>query len=131
MENKLPKVIIADDEEFVRCFLRSLLESINYEIMEEIETGDKLVEIMLQKQPDILLLDINMPNLTGLEFLKNYSSLFPKTCIILLTSKTLSSLINEPSLASARCFLNKTTPIEQMSESIQKAWECFKQEKGL
>lgn len=127
----MPKVIIADDEEFVRYFLKSLLESINYELVAEVETGDKLIGIMNETQPDILLLDINMPNLTGIDFLKNYSATFPKTCIIILTSASLATLFGEPALANASCFLNKSTPVSQISEAIQKTWADFKEEKGI
>lgn len=125
----MPKVVIADDEEFVRCFLKSLLKSISYDVVGEVGTGSQLLQTIPKIKPDILLLDINMPDLTGIEFLEKYSHLYPQTCVIILTSRTLSELINENGLSRANCFLNKSTPVAQMIESIQRTWEYFKQEK--
>lgn len=124
----MPNVVIADDEEFVRYFLKSILESIFYKVIEEVEKGDELPEVMEQLQPDMLFLDINMPNLTGIEFLKEYASNFPKTCIIILTSSASANLIDEASRAGAKCFLRKDTPVEKMVEAIQNTWEEFRKE---
>lgn len=121
----MPKVVIADDEEFVRYFIRSVLESMHYRVAAEVDNGDKLVTVMKEQQPDILLLDINMPHITGIEFLKEYASEFPKTCIIILTSAALGSLISEAILAGARCFLRKDTPIEDMIKAIESTWQEF------
>lgn len=127
----MPKVIIADDEEFIRSYLRTFLDAIDYEVVDEVDAGDKLIGSVQKYQPDILLLDINMPNLTGIEFLEQYSHMFPKICVIILTSMPLSTLMGEPSLARANCFLNKRTPVSQISDAIQKTWKDFKEEKEL
>lgn len=127
----MPKVIIADDEEYVRSFLNSLLTTLDFDIAAEVEDGGKLLDAMNQHQPDILMLDINMPNLTGIEFLKLYASKFPKTCIIILTSAALTTLIGEDSLALAQCFLRKDTPVEEIINSIKNAWEEFRISKKI
>lgn len=124
----MPKVVIADDEEFVRYFLRSVLDSIYFDVIAEVEKGDELYEVMLEQQPDILFLDINMPNMTGVEFLRQYAEKFPKTCIIILTSAALMNFVGEASLAGAKCFLRKDTPVAKMVEAIQKTWLEFKKE---
>lgn len=126
----MPNVVIADDEEFVRYFLKSILESIFFKVIEEVETGDELPDIMEQLRPDMLLLDINMPNLTGIEFLQQYAANFPETCIIILTSSASPVLTSEATQAGARCFLRKDTPVEKMVEAIQTTWTEFKKEKG-
>ena len=124
----MPRVVIADDEEFVRYFLNSVMESISYNVVAEVEKGDELITAMEKTQPDILLLDINMPNLTGLEFLKEHASKFPKTCIIILTSAALTSLMDKAAMNGARCFLRKDTPLEEMILAIEETWENFRKE---
>lgn len=119
------KVVIADDEEFVRYFLRNVMNSLSFKIVAEVEKGDELLNVMKNTNPDILLLDINMPNLTGLEFLKYYSQNFPHTCIIILTSASSFQVAEEATEKGANCFLRKDTPVEQMMLAIQKTWSDF------
>ena len=119
------KVILADDEELVRYFLRTVLEKLSYDIVAEVEKGDKLYNVMQEKQPDMLSLHINMPNLSGIEFLKKYTQEFPKTCIIILTSAALTTLIGESSLIGVKCFLRKDTPVDEMLKTIEKTWLEF------
>lgn len=123
------KVVLADDEEFVRYFLKSVMESLSFEVVAEVEKGDNLLQVMCSQQPDILLLDINMPNLTGIEFLQQHALDFTNTCIIILTSSASAKLISQSSVAGARCFLRKDTAIEKMIEAIETTWNEFKREK--
>jgi YesN/AraC family two-component response regulator len=123
------KVVIADDEEFVRYFLKSVMDSLSYKVVAEVERGNDVYSVIKNTNPDILLLDINMPNLTGLEFLKYYSKDFPKTCIIILTSASSFQIAEEASERGADCFIRKDMPIEKMVLSIQKTWSTFSMER--
>lgn len=124
----MPTVVIADDEDYVRECLKAVLYSIDFEVVAEAGRGDKLPDIMTEQQPDILFLDINMPGLTGIEFLKKYSAEYPKTCVIILTSQALSTLIDEASLLGVKCFLRKDTPVDEMLKAIKAAWAQFVKE---
>lgn len=127
----MTKVVLADDEEFVRYFLKAALEDASYEVVAEVEKGDELLNILEKHNPDIVLLDINMPNLTGVEFLQHYASKFSKTCIIILTSATSASVIKEVSTKGAKCVLRKDMPIEKMLDAIEQAWDECKKEKHV
>lgn len=124
MENKMPSVVIADDEEFVRYFLKTILEDMGYDVVAEVEKGDELYNVMSDQTPDILFLDINMPNLTGKEFLQKYAFTFRKTCIIVLTSNAqdLTRVFSETNVSR---ILRKDTPMEEMISAIKMAWEDF------
>jgi len=113
------KVVLADDEEFVRYFLRTVMNSLHFSVVAEVERGDEVFSVVKKNHPDILFLDINMPNFTGLEFLKRYSREFPKTCIIILTSANSFQLMEETSTEGANCFIRKDTPIELMVAKIE------------
>lgn len=123
------KVVLADDEEFVRLFLKTVMSMLSFNVVAEVEKGDEVYATMARTKPDILLLDINMPNLTGLEFLKRYSKEFPHTCIIILTAANSFQVVEEASTKGASGFIRKDTPVEQMVLSIEKAWSEFKKEK--
>lgn len=120
------RVVVADDEEFVRKFLISIMQSLSFKVIAEVEKGDEVFSVMKKTNPDILLLDINMPNLTGLEFLAKYSREFPNTCIIILTSAATFESMEEAAVNGASCFLRKDFPIEKMVMTIQNAWSSFK-----
>lgn len=120
------RVVIADDEEFVRYFLKNVMDSLSFNVVAEVERGDELYSVMKKHHPDILLLDINMPNLTGMDFLKRYSSEFPKTCIIMLTSATSFKLMEDASAGGASCFLRKDIPVDGIITSITKTWANFR-----
>lgn len=123
----MPSVILADDEEFVRYFLKQIMDSLLFDVVAEVENGDDLVYEMRKHQPNILLLDINMPKLTGIEFLKEYSSEFTKTCIIILTSATSIQLMDDASAKGTKCFMSKGTSPEKMVILIKECWENFKE----
>lgn len=122
------KVVLADDEEFVRLFLRSVIQSLSYQVIAEVDKGDEVFPVMRRTNPDILLLDINMPNLTGIEFLNKYAQEFPKTCIIMLTSAASFEAMEQSSIGGANCFLRKDLPIEKMLMGIENTWSAFKKE---
>lgn len=123
------RVVLADDEEFVRYFLQSVMSSLHFSVVAEVEKGDEVFSVMKKTNPDILFLDINMPNFTGLEFLKRYSQEFPKTCIIILTSANSFQIVEETSAEGASCYIRKDTPIEQMVSKIEKTWLAFREGK--
>lgn len=118
----MARVVLADDEEFVRYYLKTVMETMSYDIVAEVEKGDELVDVMNDYQPDILLLDVNMPNLTGTDFINQYADDFPQTCIVILTS---ASYVDNESLKNVSCVLRKDTPIDEMISSIEEAWNNF------
>lgn len=79
-------VIIADDHPLAREGIKSVLEADHsFLIVGEAIDGIEAIELCEQFQPDLLLLDINMPRLTGLEAVKKIRSSFPRTHIVMLT----------------------------------------------
>lgn len=123
------KVVLADDEEFVRLFLKNVMSTLSFNVIAEVEKGDEVYSIVKNTNPDILLLDINMPNLTGIEFLKRYSREFSHVCIIILTSANTFQAVEDTSEKGLSGFIRKDTPVEQMMLAIEKTWSKFKEEK--
>lgn len=125
------KVVLADDEEFVRYFLRNVMSALSFQVVAEVDNGDELYSVMKKTHPDILFLDINMPHMTGIDFLQKYAHEFPKTCFIILTSAASFTLVEEASTCGASCFLRKDMPIEKMMVAIEKTWSLFKAENKI
>jgi len=79
------RIFIADDHSLFRDGVSSLLEAAGYEVIGQAGDGITALERIQQLQPDLALLDINMPNLSGLEVLKQVKALHPEIKVVILT----------------------------------------------
>jgi len=82
----MKKILIADDEKSLRFLIRETLEMNNY-IIFEADNGEKALELVDEKKPDLLLLDIMMPKMTGFEVAEALKDSNNKPNIIMLTAK--------------------------------------------
>ena len=79
------RALVVDDEETLRLTVRSALESRNY-IVDEAEDGQQAVDKALQCHYDVVILDVNMPNINGLEALQKIKQHSPQTLCLVATA---------------------------------------------
>lgn len=121
-----PKVLLADDEAHLRMLMKTVMRSMNCEIIGEAKNGIEAVELFKKEKPDLLLLDINMPLKSGEEALKEITNEFPDAFVIMLTSLAdMESVENCLALGAAN-YIRKDTPIEEMKDIIKETWAIFK-----
>ncbi|HKV76773.1 MAG TPA: response regulator transcription factor [Candidatus Sulfotelmatobacter sp.] len=103
------RILIADDHEVARRGIRSLLESHPaWEVCAEAKDGRDAVELATSMNPDLVLLDIGMPNLNGLEAARQILATSPSVAILILTMHDSDNVIREVLRAGARGFLLKS-----------------------
>jgi len=103
------RILIADDHEVVRRGIRSLLESHpGWEVCREAGDGREAVELCKELNPDLILLDIGMPNLNGLDATRQIVINCPQTRILILTIHDSEQVVLEAQAAGARGFLLKS-----------------------
>jgi DNA-binding NarL/FixJ family response regulator len=85
MENNPMRVVVADDHSLFRDGITSLLEAAGYEVVEQSSDGQEAFKAVQQFHPDLVLLDISMPKMDGLEALQLIKSEFPETRVVMLT----------------------------------------------
>jgi DNA-binding NarL/FixJ family response regulator len=103
------RILIADDHEVARRGIRSLLEShAGWEVCAEAKDGRETVELASRMKPDLILLDIGMPNLNGLEAARQILAESPETAILILTMHDTDHVVREVLRAGARGFLLKS-----------------------
>ena len=87
------KILIADDTNFMRQMLKSALNPEKYQIVGEALTGEQAVEFYKEKQPDLLILDINMPKMNGIDALTEIMKIDPKANVIMCSDQKYENMI--------------------------------------
>jgi DNA-binding NarL/FixJ family response regulator len=103
------RILIADDHELARRGIRALLESHpGWEVCGEAKDGRETVELAASMKPDLVLLDIGMPNLNGLEAARQILAGSPEVAILILTMHDSDNVVREVLRAGARGYLLKS-----------------------
>jgi DNA-binding NarL/FixJ family response regulator len=103
------RILIADDHDVARGGIRALLENHpGWLVCGEAKDGRETVELVAQMKPDLILLDIGMPNLNGLEATRQILATAPEALILILTMHDTDQLVREVLRAGARGFLFKS-----------------------
>jgi len=111
------RVILAEDHTIVRKGLRSLLEGEeDIEVIGEAGDGKEAITLVEQKKPDIVVMDIGMPELNGLEATRRIKKKFPETKVLILTMHTNEEYVFEILQAGASGYIvKKAAPMELVS----------------
>ncbi|WP_421877045.1 response regulator [Marinoscillum sp.] len=115
------KIIIADDHVlFIEGLKVLLADHPEFEIIATANTGKVLLSCLADFKPDLILLDINMPDLNGLEALKKLHAIYPYIKVVMLSTYNEQYLIDLARKSGAKGYLIKTTPKEKLVEAIAK-----------
>lgn len=114
------RILIADDHEVARRGIRSLLEShTGWQVCAEAKDGRDAVELAARTKPDLILLDIGMPNLNGLEAARQILPTTPNVAILILTMHDSDNVIREVLRAGARGFLLKSDAGRDLVSAVE------------
>ncbi len=114
------RIVVADDHPVVRFGVKNILTSdIGFTVVGEAEDGDVAITETLDKEPDILLLDLQMPRLPGLEAMRAIMSRSPRVKIVLLTSTISTQQVIEALQIGARGIVLKDAVSGELSEALR------------
>lgn len=112
-------VVIADDHRMFRQALRSELDAMSgIEVVGEAETGDRAVDLCSELKPDVVLMDISMPEMSGIVAMKLIKELGLDTKVLILSSYTYESFISETLKSGACGYVVKDGAIEDVVSAI-------------
>lgn len=118
------KVMLAEDQNLVRQGLRSLLElSDSVTVVGEVEDGSEVLDGLAEYNPDVLLIDIRMPKMTGIEALELMQEKGVTTPAIILTTFDDHQLVLEGMKAGAKGFLLKDVSLDSLVNTIEKVYQ--------
>jgi two-component system, chemotaxis family, chemotaxis protein CheY len=115
----MAKILIVDDAEFLRMRISKMLIGDGYEVVEA-ENGAIAVEKYKEVKPDVVLMDITMPEMDGLTALKQIRAFDPKARVVMLTALGQESVVLEAIKSGARDFVVKPFERERVLSAITK-----------
>lgn len=117
------KIIYADDHPLCRYGFRRMVNISSFELIGEATNGKELLELAINLKPDIIITDIKMPVMDGIQATKLISKKLPKTGIIALSIVDECKLIMDMLDAGAKGYLLKSVPFDEIVEAVQTVYK--------
>ena len=114
------QILICDDAAFMRMMLKDILVKEGYEVVGEAENGAKAVEKYNELKPDLVLMDITMPEMDGIQALKNIKAADSNAMVIMCSAMGQQAMVVESIQAGARDFIVKPFQKDRVIEAIRK-----------
>ena len=116
-------ILICDDAAFMRMMIKDILTKNGYNIVGEAENGAKAVEKYAELKPDLVLMDITMPEMDGIEALKKIKAADANASIIMCSAMGQQAMVIESIQSGAKDFIVKPFQADRVLEAVQKVVE--------
>ena len=116
----MAKIMLVDDAAFMRMMLKNTLSQAGYTDLLEAEDGVKAVETYAAEKPDLVFMDITMPNMDGLQALKKIKENHPDAKIVMCTAMGQETMVLDAIKSGAKDFIVKPFTPERIAETAQK-----------
>ena len=115
------RVLLVDDHDLFRTGLRTLLEEQDVRIVGEASAGTEAVRLVRELAPDVVVMDLNMPGITGVEATRQITAIAPLTRVLVLTISDQDGDVMDAILAGACGYLLKDSSIQELMRGIESA----------
>jgi two-component system, chemotaxis family, chemotaxis protein CheY len=116
----MKKVLIVDDAAFMRLSIRNILEKNGFEVIGEAENGAVAVSKYKELKPDIVTMDITMPEMTGIEALKLIMEFDVSANVVMLSAMGQQNMVMEAIMVGAKTFVVKPFKEEHVIKALSK-----------
>lgn len=113
-------ILICDDAAFMRMMIKDILTKNGYNIAGEAENGAKAVEKYNDLKPDLVLMDITMPEMDGIQALKKIKETDPNASVIMCSAMGQQAMVIESIQSGAKDFIVKPFQADRVLEAVQK-----------
>ncbi len=113
-------ILICDDAAFMRMMIKDILTKNGYNVAGEAENGLKAVEKYAELKPDLVLMDITMPEMDGIQALKKIKEADPGATVIMCSAMGQQAMVIESIQAGARDFIVKPFQADRVIEAVKK-----------
>ncbi|CDE42940.1 response regulator receiver protein [Clostridium sp. CAG:411] len=113
-------VLICDDAAFMRMMIKDILTKNGYNVAGEAENGLKAVEKYNETKPDLVMMDITMPEMDGIQALKKIKEADPNATVIMCSAMGQQAMVIEAIQSGAKDFIVKPFQADRVLEAIKK-----------
>ncbi|MFS1513189.1 response regulator [Chengkuizengella sp. SCS-71B] len=114
------KILIVDDAAFMRMMIKDILSKNGFEVIGEAIDGSQAVEKYRDLQPDLVTMDITMPEMDGIEALKQIKKMDPNSKVIMCSAMGQQAMVIDAIQAGAKDFIVKPFQADRVIEAIKK-----------
>ena len=119
-------ILLVDDEAHIRKFISLLLRHLGVKRIFEAQNGAEALAMYRQEQPDLVMLDVNMPVMDGIETLRALKEINPDCVVVMLTSLVNRQTITDASALGAANYIRKDAPPQDIGRALSETIdECF------
>ena len=116
-------ILICDDAACMRMMIKDILTKNGYNVVGEAENGLKAVEKYQETKPDLVLMDITMPEMDGIQALKKIKQADPNASVVMCSAMGQQAMVIESIQSGARDFIVKPFQPDRVLEAVKKAVE--------
>lgn len=116
----MAKILVTDDAAFMRMQLKDILTKLGHEVVGEAEDGKVAVEKYQELQPDLVTMDITMPEMNGIEAVREIKKLNSNVKVLMCSAMGQQSMVIEAIQAGAKDFIVKPFTAERIDEALKK-----------
>ena len=116
----MAKILIVDDAAFMRMMIKDILTKNGYEVVAEAANGVQAVELYKTHQPDLVTMDITMPEMDGIEAVKQIKAVNPGAKIVMCSAMGQQSMVMDAIKAGANDFIVKPFQADRVLEAVKK-----------
>ncbi len=117
-----PKILIVDENDLIRTLLRGILRAEDCEIIGEARNGTLALDFIEKSKPDMVFLDVMMPEMDGLEALQSIKRLYPEIIVVMITGSPSKDNVQESIQSGASGFIIKPFNSAKVIETLHRAW---------
>ena len=121
-------VLICDDAAFMRMMIKDILVKNGYNIVGEAENGYKAIDKYIETKPDLVMMDITMPDMDGIQALKKIKALDPNANVIMCSAMGQQAMVIESIQSGAKDFIVKPFQHDRVLEAVKKVIGQFSHE---
>ncbi len=120
------KILIVDDNDLMRTLLRGILRNENCQVIGEARNGSVALESIARNKPDIVFLDVVMPEMDGLEALQNIKSKYPEIIVVMITGNPSKENVEESIQGGASGFIIKPFNSAKVLDTLNRVMQDVK-----
>ena len=117
----MKRVMVCDDAAFMRVMIKDILTKNGYDVAGEAENGLKAVEKYNETKPDLVMMDITMPEMDGIQALKKIKEADANATVIMCSAMGQQAMVIESIQSGAKDFIVKPFQADRVLEAVKKA----------